>query len=320
MRQVRVALALVSMAMGLSATLPAQEDTARAFSSWGYVRSGPLDLRSKPGAGKKSSLTLDRGALVEVWKTADRGGSRWAQVRVLSLEKLHFETGWVDAGQLELIPAERIPRDAEILRLLGGRYLDDFTAEHTEIARWLVPQGPGEPLLLCFVNSRDLPSARLAAFLPSQGRFVLGPYLEFPSAELEAGMTSLEVRDLLGDGRDCLIMREPFRNGPETRGMNEVIRRIVEGKFQTIWKAPLEYRFLDAYPAKIQALEPPERNIGTPGTVTTGDVTFKTRGNISEPEWKGKVEFYVVGRDAPVNTLPIDKVCPWDGKKFAPLY
>lgn len=320
MRQIRTAFALVGVALSLTPILPAQENPAQAFSSWGNVRSGPLDVRPKPRAGKKSSLNLDRGALVEVWKTAERGGKRWAQVRVLSLEKLHFETGWVDAGQLDLIPAECFPRDAEILRLLGGRYLDDFTAAHTEIARWLVAQGAGERVLLCFVNSRDLPTARLAAFLPSQGKFAPGPYLEFPSAELEAGMTSLEVRDLLGDGRECLVTHEPFRNGPETRGVNEVIRRIEDGKFRTLWSAPLEYRFLDAYPAKVQALAPPERNIGTPGTVTTGEVTFKTHGNISEPEWKGKVEFHVVGRDEPVNTLSLDKACPWDGKRFAPLY
>ncbi len=320
MRRVRFLLAVICVALSAVHGLPAAEKTAPAFTNWGYIREGPLDVHSRPSAGKRPSMQLYRGALVEIWKTTDRGGTQWAQVRVLSLAKLDFETGWVDASRLDLFPAKQFPRDPEILRLLGGTYLDDFTAEHAVIARWLVQQGKSDRMLVCFVTSRDLPSARLAALLPSGGTFVPGPSLDFPSADLEAGISSLEVRDLLGDGRDCLITHEPFHNGPATSGVNQVIRRIEGGKFHALWSAPLEYRYLDVYPAKIQPLEPPERNIGAPGTVTKGDVTFRARGKIFEPEWKGKVEFYAVGRDAPVNTLTIDKVCPWDGAEFAPLH
>ncbi|MBZ5564971.1 MAG: hypothetical protein LAP13_21445 [Acidobacteriia bacterium] len=320
MPQVRVLFTVVCVAMGLVHNLTAKEKTVPAFTNWGYVRNAPLNVHPKPSAGKRASLQLDRGALVEIWKTVDRGGVHWAQVRVLNLAKLDIVTGWVDADQLDLLPAAQFPRDAEILRLLGGTYLDDITAEHAQMARWLVQQGKADRVLLCFVTSSGLPSARLVALLPSEGKFVPGPTLDFPSADLEAGVTSLEVRDLLGDGRECLITHEPFHHGPATRGVNEVIRQIGREKFLTLWSAPLEYRFLDAYPAKIQTLQPPERNIGKPGTVAKGDVIFRARGKIFEPEWKGKVEFYVVGRDAPVNTLTINKVCPWDGAEFTPLH
>ena len=46
---------------------------------------------------------------------------------------------------------------------------------------------------------------------------------------------------------------------------------------------------------------------------------FRVRGKVSQPVWKGKVELYVFGREKPVQSVSIEKVCPWDGKKFAPL-
>jgi hypothetical protein len=320
MRKVRNGCIVFCVVLSLSGCLAAKEDSAQKPRSWGYVRSGPLEVRSKPNARKKAFLHLGRGALLEVLKTQSKGGANWAQVRVLNLETLNFDNGWVEADRLEAMPPGRFPPNAEIFRLLGGPYLDDFTAAHSEIARWLIQEGAAGKVLLCFVNSRDQPYAKLVVFLPSGGKLAPGPSLNFPSAELEAGITSLEVRDLLGDGNECLITHEPFRGGPNTHGTNVVIRRIAGKAFQTLWKAPIEYRYLDVYPAKIRILDPPEKNIATAGTVTTGDVSFHGQGKISEPEWKGKVEFYVVGRDAPVDTVKIDKVCPWEGTKFTPLY
>ena len=75
----------------------------------------------------------------------------------------------------------------------------------------------------------------------------------------------------------------------------------------------------DEYERKVQTLAPPEKNIGLPGTVTKGEVEFRARGRISEPVWKGKVEFHALGREEPVDTLSLEKVCTWDGTKFAPL-
>ena len=129
----------------------------------------------------------------------------------------------------------------------------------------------------------------------------------------------MEARDLTGSGDDCLITREPFRLGPETRGVNLIIRRIEGHGFMILWTAPLESRNLASYPPKLQILQPPERNIGAAGTVTTGEVSFRQRGEVFEPAWKGKVEFYSVGSEKPLDTTTFEKVSPWDGTRFAPL-
>jgi hypothetical protein len=76
---------------------------------------------------------------------------------------------------------------------------------------------------------------------------------------------------------------------------------------------------LASFAPKLQILTPPERNIGAPGTVTKGNVEFRSRGRISEPLWKGKVEFFAFGREQPVETVTIEKLCPWDGMIFSPL-
>lgn len=286
---------------------------------WGYVRRARLEVRSKPTHRGTSITRLGQGALVPVWRLQSKRGESWAQVRGLDLVTLTPKVGWVESSQIEVLSADRFSADAELFRLLGGAYLEDFTAAHTEIARFLLRQRDRDPTLVCFIASRDLGSARLVAFLPYQGKFVPGPSLEFVLSEVQAGITALEVRDLMGDGNECLVTSEPFRLGPETRGVDVVIRRL-EGKvFKTLWKAPVEFRNLGSFPPRPHVLQPAEKNIGAEATVTTGEVSFRTRGTFSEPVWKGKVEFYVVGREQPVESVPIEKVCPWNGTEFAPL-
>ena len=68
-----------------------------------------------------------------------------------------------------------------------------------------------------------------------------------------------------------------------------------------------------------RVLQPPEANIGMPGTVTKGELEFRTRGRLTDLVWKGKVEFHVLGREEPVESVSIEKTCAWDGTKFAPL-
>jgi hypothetical protein len=220
---------------------------------------------------------------------------------------------------MERIPTGRLPADGFILQQLGGAYLDDFTASHTEIGRWLLRQRALGACLVCLVASSVLPTAKLIAFLPIQGGFLAGPSLEFPLFDTPSGIIAAEVRDLRGDGNECLISREPFRTGPERRGTNLVIRAIEARTFKTLWEAPLEFRNLEAYPPKLRVLQPPEVNIGASGTVTTGDVSFRPQGKSYEPVWKGKVEFYGVGREQPIESVLIEKACPWDGEKFTPL-
>jgi hypothetical protein len=105
----------------------------------------------------------------------------------------------------------------------------------------------------------------------------------------------------------------------QTQVTNLIIRRVDGDKLLTVWQAPLEYRNLSQYSPKVQILQPPERNIGTPGTVTSGEVTYRPQGSGEAPVWKGKVEFFVLGREKALDSVAIEKACPWDGKEFTPL-
>lgn len=320
MRLTRRLLAfLILLNLHLASRAAGKETQERIPAAWGYVRGREVEVAPRPRESKAGLVRLRQGALVALWKWESKQGTRWAQVHEVNLENLKPVDGWIDSSQIQELPLDKFPSDATLRKLLGGDLLDDYTASHTQIMRFLVQQRGAGPALVCFVLSRLLTSARLVAFLSDSGKLVPGPALEFPAADMYAGITSVEVRDLLGDGDECLITREPFRTGPETRGVNEVIRRIEGAQFQTLWKAPVEFRNLDAYPPRIQLLQPPEKNIGQPGTVAKGEVTFRQHGNLYEPVWKGKVEFHVVGREEPVESLPLEKVCPWDGEKFQPV-
>ena len=294
-------------------------DTPATPIAWAYVRTGPVEVLPKPSMRQTKLMELNAGALLPILRFQSKGARQWALVHAMNLSKLRAQEGWIESSRIETVPYERYPRDADLLLQLGGPYLEDYTASHTEVTRLLLQQASHQTALVCFLTSRVVPVSRLVIFLPEGERFVAGPSMEFPASEMQAGIVALEARDLVGDGNKCLVTREPFRKGPETRGVTMVIRRLVDRNLETIWKAPIKFTSLDAYPARIQVLEPPEKNIGVPGTVTEGKVEFRPHGEISEPVWTGKVEFHVLGREAPVKTLPIEKVCTWDGKKFAPL-
>ena len=128
-----------------------------------------------------------------------------------------------------------------------------------------------------------------------------------------------EARDLLGDGKECFITREPFRQGPGVVGMNMVIRRLEGRNFRTLWTAPLESRNLASFPPELQILHPLERNAGAPGTVTKAEVEFQQAGKNYIPVWKGRVEFFGVGQDRPINEVHVTKACEWNGFQFEPL-
>jgi hypothetical protein len=287
---------------------------------WCYVSQGPVEVRPKTSERKTAVVRLGRGALAPVFEVKQAGGKSWTRIQAVNPAKLTAEMGWVISSQVEVLPASQFPPDAELLKLLGGAYLDDFTAGHTAFARFLVRQGKREPAMACFLGAPILPQARLQVFLHTPGKWVVGPSLEFAFPDLQAGVTRLEIRDLLGDGDECLVTRETFRLGPQNEGLNLVIRKIAAGAFQKLWQAPVELRNLASFPPKLQILTPPEKNIGAPGTVTKGDVDFRARDRINEPVWKGEVEFLVFGREQPVETVTVEKVCAWDGTKFAPLY
>lgn len=302
-----------------AALAAAKERSPQNPVGWGYVASGPVEIRVKSEERARTLTRLNHGALVPVMSFKEKGKTKQARIQVVDMAELIPQTGWIDSSRVEVLPWEQFPKDADLLRMIGGPYLDDFTAAHTQIARFLVKQGSAEPALVCFLGSRDQPSVRLQVFERAQGKFLLGPYVEFASSEMQSGISSLEIRDLLGDGNECLISREPFRLALGDKGVSMVIRRIEHQALTELWEAPLESRNLEAYPARIQVLQPPERNIGAAGTVTKGDVEFRARGSLLEPFWHGKVEFHVVGREEATDSVKIEKLCPWDGTKFSPL-
>jgi hypothetical protein len=301
------------------AILPAKESTHRQPIAWCYVHDGPLELVRKAVGRRTTSLSLGRGELVPVLKTESKNGQELAMVRVTDLAELKPVEGWVDSSKAEIIPIDRFPSDAEVLDQLGIELPNGSTAASAAVARWLVKQGDSGTALICFVASFGLPDSRLAAFLPVGGKFVRGPWLDFPFFELKPGILTGEVRDLLGDGVECLITQEPFREGPATLGVNLVIRRLEAGKFSLLWKAPLESRNLGFFPPQVQKLQPLEKNAGAPGTVTKAEVEFEPRGKIYIPVWKATVEFFAAGQDKPIESVKVTKACAWNGSAFEPI-
>ena len=320
MKPQKLALSLVLVAsLPAVAESVAKEKKPSSSTGWCVATVDKLEVTPKPADRKKTLAQLGRGSVLATFEVKQKDGRSWTRVRAVDPAKLTPEMGWVDSSRVESLPLSQFPEDSELLKLLGGPYLDDFAAANTSMARYLVRRAGGDPLLVCFLGSPIFPTARLQVFARAQGRLTLGPYLEVPFADLQAGIRHVEVRDLLGDGNECLITREVFAAGAENQGVNLVVRTIAAEGFKTRWKAPVEFRNLGTYPPKLQILSPPEKNIGAPGTVTKGDVEFRLRGKVSEPVWKGKVEFYAVGREEPVESVPLEKVCAWDGSKFAPL-
>jgi hypothetical protein len=299
--------------------LPAKESAHRQPIAWCYVQDGPLELVRKAVGRRTTSLSLGRGELVPVLKTESKNGKALAMVRVTDLAALNSVDGWVDPSRAEIIPINRFPNDAEVLDQLGIELPNGSTTASAAVARWLVKQGDSGTALFCFVASFGLPDSRLATFLPVGGKFVRGPWLDFPFSEMKPGIVSGEVRDLLGDGVECLITHEPFRTGPATFGVNIVIRRLDRGNLSTLWTAPLESQNLEFFPRETTILQPLEKNAGAPGTVTKAEVEFEPRGKIYLPVWKATVEFFAAGQDKPIDSVKVTKACAWNGSAFEPI-
>ena len=319
LRYIFIALLVTVVSLQSSPEIRAQGSKLTTPTGWIYLRTGSRTIVQRPGLFKGKPDQIAQGTLVPVFNIRESGGVKWAQVRIFNLSTAIPQVGWVEVASSDVLPADDYPQDADLLRQIGEPYLDDFTAAHTHLARFLLRQGPNPPILLCYVYADPLPVAKLVAFTPGRGKFLPTASLDYSISTFKAGITSMEIRDLLGGGEECLITHEPFQEGPDSAGSNVVIRRVDGNKFQTLWRAPLQFRNLSLFTSKIQILEPPEKNIGAPGTVTTGDVEFRPHGNGQEPVWKGKVEFFAFGREKAVDSVPLEKPCPWDGKQFAPL-
>ncbi len=298
---------------------PSAKETRKAApTGWVRVLHATEVLRG-PTSHKQPVARPARGALALAFESKDIGGTRWMRVRVVDPATLEAATGWLRATDIETLPLDRFPLDADLLKELGGTYLEDIVAAKVQIARYLARQGERDPALVCFIGSLGLPSSRLQVFESSQGKFILGPFLEYPFSEIKSAIADLEVQDLVGDGNECLITHEPFELGPEKRGVKLVIKRIERGNFANLWEAPLEYRNLAAFPPQTKKAEPAINYVGADGTVTKATVEFRPREHGSDLVWKAKVEFFVPGREEPVDSLTAERVCTWDGRKFTPI-
>jgi hypothetical protein len=307
----------VLFVLASAVTAAGAERHSPPVTAWAYVQSDQLDVRTRAGGGK-AALRLGRGALIPVVRGRARG-SDWIRVRAANPETFDPAEGWVDPNQVEILPAERFPSDLELLRMIGGAFSDDFAAANSVVVRFLVRRGAAEPALVGLVGSPVLPQSRLQVFLPDQGRWKLGPHLEFAFAEIKAPVREPEVRDLTGDGHECFITREPFHLGLESSGVYLVVRRIEDSELRTVWKAPLLFRNFSSFASRIQKLDPPEKNVGWPGTETVATVEFRRQDDRSLPVWKAKISFFQFGRETPVETLEVEKVCEWDGSHFSPV-
>jgi hypothetical protein len=319
-RRILAALLVSGLALSWTAVAKEKKEAGPIVPiGWLYLHDGPRDFSVSKEDLQKSTRPLPQGSLVPVFKTKEQHGGTYGRVAALNLETGLAELGWVKIDPAELKPQTSFPPDDDLTPLLGTPYLDDVTAKHTDMARFLVHQAQGPDVLVCYVLTAQLSMAELVTYTSSEGKLSLGASLNIPMTEMSNGITSLEIRDLVGDGSDCIISKENFRDLADTSGRNLVIRRIVDGQFQTVWQAPIKFKNLSQYNAKLQILHPPEKNIGAPGTVTTGAVTYRPSGKGQIPLWKGKVEFFIINREKALDSVTIEKACPWDGNEFTPL-
>ena len=316
--QTQICVTVLLASLSLNAVGFGKEKEPPKPTAWGYVRGQAVEVRPQASGSKASPARLGHGSLVGVLDPNPTGGG---SVRISAVDPATLTplVGHIESDQIEIMPLAKFPEDTELLRLVGGPFLDDLIAANTSVARFLLRQGNQSPALVCLLGGSDLPYTQLQVLLPARGKLVPGPFLQFPTAQMQVGLAATEVRDLVGDGNECLISREPFSFGPESGGINYVIRRIEGGQLRVLWRAPIEFRNLALFPPNVEVAEPPEENVGAPGTIARATIEFRIRNNVSQPVWKGKVEFYVFGREKSVQSTSVEKVCPWDGTKFAPL-
>jgi hypothetical protein len=135
---------------------------------------------------------------------------------------------------------------------------------------------------------------------------------------MKSPIASLEARDLAGDGNEYIVTREPYTSGLQYSGMDLVLRRLEGSQLKTVLKIPVAVKNFASYPPRLEIFEPEEANIGRPGTHTEGDVEFRARGALTDIVWKGEINFHALGREKPLETIPLERVWRWDGAQFKP--
>ena len=83
LRPLALLLLLSCLHPGIAAS--AEDNQQPAPLGWVYLRDGSHELTSRPGKHKEKSDHLTQGTLAPVLKITERGGVKWAQVRILNL-------------------------------------------------------------------------------------------------------------------------------------------------------------------------------------------------------------------------------------------
>ncbi len=284
---------------------------------WCYVKKPGTVARTKPGGSEKEISKLTRGTLLPAYESKQSGNVEWLKVVVVDLALMTPRAGWVNAGEVEGMEATLFPDDDKVLALSGSPFVEDFAAENTAISRLLVQTKDAGQVLICYMGTEVLPQTRLQLFSKSGTRFKAGPSLDFPFSEMKSPVAGLEARDLAGDGNEFLITREPYASGPQSFGMNLLIRKIEQGNLKVVGKIPVSAHNFDSYPPRLDIAEPDEANIGRPGTDTKGEIEFRTHGALTDIAWKGEIKFYALGREKPLETISVERVWSWNGVQFS---
>jgi hypothetical protein len=285
---------------------------------WCYAAKEGVEVHSKAGGSDKPVVKLTRGALLPAYATKKSGQMEWLQVVVVDPGLLTQRSGWVNPADVEVLDAAEFPHDDKLLALSGAPFVEDFAAENTAVARYLLRTKDAGSVLVCYFGTVVLPQTRLQVFIKVNGRFKIGTSFDFPFSEMKSAITSLEARDLVGDGNDFLVTREPFHAGPMNVGVDLVLRRMSGNQLNTVWKAPIEAKNFASYPPRLDIQDPVEANIGRPGTDTKGVIVFRPRGSLTDIAWKGEVNFHALGREKPLETIPLERLWSWDGVRFSP--
>jgi hypothetical protein len=285
---------------------------------WCYTTRPGIVARTKPGNDEKELVKLTRGSLQPVYEIKKTGSGDWLRIVNIDLAVMTPRSGWVKSAEVEMAEATEFPVDDKILALSGSPFLEDFIAENTAIARTILHTKSAGLVMICYMGTEVLPQTRLQLFIKSGGRFKASSYIDLPFSEMKSPLAGLEARDMLGEGDEFLVTREPYDAGPSNVGMNVLIRRLEGSAFKIVGRIPVSARNFASYPPRLDIAEPDEANIGRPGTDTKGEIEFRSRGPLTDIAWKGEIRFHALGREKPLETIPLERVWAWDGIQFSP--
>ncbi len=284
---------------------------------WCRVPKPQIEVLSKPGSGEKEVAKLMRGMLVPAFESKKTGKGEWLRVVAIDLARMTPCAGWIEAAAVQIIAPDAYPHDDKILALSGAPFVEDFAAENTAVARLLLRTADAGDVLICYLGTEVLPHTRLQLFLQSGARYKAGPAIDIPFSEMKSPIASLEALDLAGDGNEFLVTREPYASGPQVFGMDLLVRRFDGNRLITVGKIPIAARNFASYPPRLQIAEPDEANIGQPGTDTKGEIEFRARGQQTDIAWKGEIRFHALGREKPLETIPLERVWTWNGNRLS---